>query len=223
MPENYSFLSCTQHLPMKTHAAYPLGQNRIEYIVYHNPQAAHQLLYDQGFTPPDDPYDLAIAIKELVRMQGEGTIEALLHIHPDKKAIASILNNKQYCQKCKKEVSKDASGACIGCTPKVLTLEDNYIGTYTQMDTPSLQAHFDRLLKQSNANPNDDALANEVYHSFQALQSRKATTKADRLAHSDPKPSEKLLTEKNFLIYAGIFTAGFLFKWMLSPASNSQL
>jgi len=206
---------------MNVYSTYPLGQNRIDYIVYHNTKAAHQLLYDQGFIPPDDPYELAEAIRELVRKRGQQVVEALLHIHPDKKAIATILSGKQYCQKCKKEIHKDANGICIDCKPKTLVLEDSFTTAYEQMDTTSLQAHFDRTLQKSNANPSDDRLAKEVHHTFQALQSRKAI--ADSSAVKHPKDSEKLLTEKKLLIYAGVFIAGFLFKWMLSPAVNSKL
>jgi len=206
---------------MKTYPAYPLGQNRIDYIVYHNPKAAHQLLYDQGFNPPDNPYDLAAALRELVRRQGQKIIEALLHIHPDKKAIATLLNGKQYCQKCKKEMRKDASGVCIDCKPKTLVLEDNYISTYAQMDTKNLQQHFDTVLKKSNAHPTDERLAREVHQAFQVLQSRKANLNTDQQS-PDQKASDALLTEKKLLIYAGVFTAGVLFKWMLSPTPNTQ-
>lgn len=201
---------------------YPLGQNRIDYIVFHNPEAAYQLLYNKGFSPPDEPTELAETIKELIRVNGQAAIEDLLHIHPDKKAIAAIINPKQYCQKCQKVVVKDSSGACIGC--KSNTVTDSFIAEFDGMETAELVQKKEGLLQKLQTDQSNTNLNKKVVQISKALEKRTAE-------NSDPKPivtsaiqlHTPPLTEQRLFVFGGIFIAGMLFGWMVTGSKSKQL
>lgn len=181
-----------------------LGQNRIDYIVYHNTLEAKKLLYDKGFEPPQDPEDVAEAIKELVRNNGETAITSLLQIHPDKNAILSTFGSRTICSSCKSAITDKDKGGCNSCKA---SKEDAFVDDVTD-DRSRLQM----LYKKYNENPNDLSLEKEIESLWNTLRSSKnASVKQEET----PQPT-MLLTKKELLIYSGIFTAGVLLGMGLS-------
>jgi len=185
-----------------------LGQNRIDYIVYHNPKAAHQLLYDKGYVPPDQPRALAATIKELVRKEGQQAITALLYIHPDKKAIINALGTARYCTSCKQDSYIDASGECTSCKAAALASEDAFVTDYSLLDTPSLKERYQRLKQKAATDKTDTALSKEVEAAWNVLRLREKADTPSTIINADP--DRVIVTQKQLLIFAGIFFTGML-------------
>ena len=189
-----------------------LGQNRIDYIVFHNMLEAQKLLYDQGFESPEDPDDLVGAIKELVREKGQEVIKALLKIHPDKKAILAIADIPKVCENCKTKLGKTKKQSCASCTKASAPLEDNFTGDPKELDS---NARLRYLITKHKANPTDTKLEKEIEALWNAIRT------------TPKKPIEKettnqsILTKKELCIYASIFGVGILMGWGFSNSKNS--
>ena len=189
-----------------------LGQNRIDYIVYHNSLEAQKLLYNQGFESPEDPDDLVEAIKELVREKGRPVIEALLKIHPDKKAILAIADIPKVCENCKTKLGQTKNKGCASCKKATASLEDNFTGNPKELDS---NARLRYLIAKHKANPTDKELEKEIESLWNALRTTpKKEVKQEQV-------NQTLLTKKELCIYASIFGVGILMGWGFSYSKNS--
>ncbi|WP_299212607.1 hypothetical protein [uncultured Dokdonia sp.] len=189
-----------------------LGQNRIDYIVYHNILEAQKLLYDQGFESPEDPEDVVEAIKELVRQKGREVIEALLKIHPDKKAILSIADISKLCENCKTTLGQSKKQGCTSCTKKTASLEDNFTEEPRELDS-NARLHY--LITKHKANPTDTELEKEIEALWNTIR-----TKPEK-AIEKQTTNQRLLTKNELCIYASIFGIGVLMGWGFSYSKNS--
>ncbi len=188
-----------------------LGQNRIDYIVYHNILEAQKLLYDQGFESPEDPDDLVEAIKELVRKEGRVIIEALLKIHPDKKAILAINGTVKVCENCKEKLGQSKNKGCASCTKATAPLEDNFTDPNALED----KEHHDYLVNKYTSNPSKDN-EKEVETHWDSIR-----TKPKEEVIKKEETSQSLLTKKELCIYVSIFGLGMLMGLGFSYSKNS--
>ena len=189
-----------------------LGQNRIDYIVFHNMLEAQKLLYDQGFESPEDPDDLVEAIKELVREKGREVIEALLKIHPDKKAILSIADIPKLCENCKTKLGETKKKGCTSCTKAPAPLEDNFTGDPKELDS---NARLRYLITKYKANPTDKGLEKEIEAIWDSIRTTSKKIKEPETTN------QSILTKKELCIYASIFGIGILMGWGFSNSKKS--
>ncbi|GGG36040.1 hypothetical protein GCM10011344_41160 [Dokdonia pacifica] len=192
-----------------------LGQNRIDYIVYHNIAEAQKLLYDAGFESPESPDDLVEAIKELVRKQGRTVIEALLKIHPDKKAILSIEGVSKVCENCKTKLSDTKKSGCGSCKKAATLKEDDFI---SDPDSLEPSARLQVLIGKHKGTSNKGELEKEIEQLWNSLRT---TSPKQPLAEETIPTNYNLLTKKELCVYASIFGIGVLMGWGFSYSKNS--
>ncbi|MFC4633512.1 hypothetical protein ACFO3O_06315 [Dokdonia ponticola] len=198
-----------------------LGQNRIDYIVFHNIKQAQKLLYDEGFESPEDPYDLVEAIKELIREKGREVIKALLKIHPDKNAILAIADTVKVCENCKTKISDTKKKGCSSCKKKgcascekaTVSLEDNYT-----TDSEELEATtpLDDLVNKYKASPSKE-LEKEIEARWNSIR----LTPKKELKEKPTTPDYGFITKKELAIYTSIFGLGLLLGIGFTYSKNS--
>ncbi|WP_299213706.1 hypothetical protein [uncultured Dokdonia sp.] len=201
---------------MKTTRYTELGQNRIDYIVYHNILEAQKLLYDEGFESVEDPEDLVDAIKELVREKGRKIIEALLKIHPDKKAILSMVSPPKVCENCKTKLDDTKKSGCGSCKKASALPQDNFISESGETDR---NTRLEALIKKHRATPNDSELEKEIEALWNSLRSDAPTPPLKEELKTET--SYALLTKRELGIYASIFGVGMFMGWVFSFSKNS--
>ncbi|MFC4636619.1 hypothetical protein ACFO3O_22130 [Dokdonia ponticola] len=197
-----------------------LGQNRIDYIVYHNVLEAQKLLYDEGFESVEDPQDLVEAIKELVREKGRSVIEALLKIHPDKKAILSIASPVAICNSCKGKLTDTKKEGCGSCKKASALKEDSFI---SDSDQTNHKTSLSLLIEKYNNASNDSALQKEIGKEIETQFNAMGFNTPERSVKEEPliETSHTLLTKRELGIYASIFGAGLFMGWVFSYSKNS--
>jgi ribosomal protein L37E len=194
--------------------ALTLAQNRIDYIVYHNIEKASDLLEDYGFEVPDNPKHLAEAIRELVRKRGRRVIKELIAIHPDKQAILQIepKSNLSVCEACQNDSYDNATSSCNSCGFSNYVshqTEYNFTDEYENLSQKELQSLYDKILKESNLNPNDRKKAEKVQQVWNELRIRKAISKKQRQSDSSAQPLFAP-TKKDVMIVGIVFLTGLL-------------
>lgn len=167
---------------MNTQTLSKLAQNRIDYIVYHNIDRVSKLLDGYGFVVPKNPTHLAQAIRELVSKRGRKVIKELIALHPDKETILSLhsVPAKNICESCQNDSYNDTQNSCDSCGySKYSDSQDhyNFISQFENYKLPELQSYYNQILKQSNNNPNEKKLAQEVQLVWNELRMRKALAK----------------------------------------------
>lgn len=198
---------------MNTQTLSHLGQNRIDYIVYHNIEKVSKLLYDYGFVVPDNDKHLAEAIKELVRKRGRKVIKELIGLHPDKEAILKLhsVATKSVCESCENDSYNDAQNSCDSCgysKNNGLRDEYNFLNQFENYKLDELQNYFNRILKESNTNPSNKKLAQEVQLVWNELRNRKAIAK--KQAEQTPVSGNFRFapTKEDLIIVGVVFIAG---------------
>lgn len=181
------------------HKSLSRAQNKIDYIVYHNPDQVAKLLYDQGFEPPKNPKNLAAAIRELSRKKGRKFLKELIKLHPDKQVILSLDKQTEdsHCGACNNNTYDKKGNYCKSCGHSNyigLGDEDSFLGQFESYTTPDLEKYYQDILRKSNQNPEDKNLAKEVQMIWNQIRQRKNTTRTDK---------EHALTEKNIRIGIG--------------------
>ena len=195
--------------------AVTLAQNRIDYIVYHNPEKVSDLLDGYGFEVPDNPTHLAEAMRELVRRRGRKVIKELIEIHPDKQAILKLNTdtNKSVCESCQNDSYNNEQNSCNSCGySKYRGSVDQYsfINQFENYKLPELQNYYNRILKESNKNPNEKSLAQEVQLVWNELRTRKAIAKK-QAEYTPTKEKLRFAPTKEDLIIVGmVFFTGIL-------------
>ena len=193
--------------------ALPLAQNKIDYIVYHNPDKVTELLYNQGFEAPKNPKDLAEAIRELSRKRGRKFLKELVKLHPDKALLISLdkESNKSTCKACNSEQYDTKANYCKGCGHSNyigLGDEDNFIGQFDSYDTKDLEKYYKGIVQKSNADPSNKNLAQEVQMIWNQIRQRKGKGKNQEEGN---QPSRRNLIYREDLILIGVvFLAGAL-------------
>ena len=194
-----------------------LGQNRIDYIVYHNILEAQKLLYDQGFESPEDPDDIVEAIKELVRKEGRVIIEALLKIHPDKKAILAIADLPKVCERCKTKLGQSKNKGCASCSKATVPTEDNFLADPNALDD---KARLNYLVGKYTSNPSKEN-EKEVETHWDSIRTKPKEEEEEEEVIKKEEANQSLLTKKELCIYASIFGLGMLMGLGFSYSKNS--
>ena len=194
-------------------AALALAQNKIDYIVFHNPNEVAELLYNQGFEPPNTPEDLSLAIKELTRKKGRKFIEELVKIHPDKQAILSLDKdvNTQKCGVCKDNLYDTSENYCKGCGHSNYLGsgdEDSFLAQFEDTKDSELEKYYKSIVRKSNTAPEDKNLAQEVQMVWNEIRQRKS--KQDKPASSERFSTKQFISRDDLLIMGIVFIAGAL-------------
>ncbi len=189
-----------------------LAQNKIDYIVFHSPEAVSKLLYNHGFKVPKTPKALTKAIKALVRKKGKEVVTELLQLHPDKGAILSLESEvKSSCTSCNKQTYNSKGQYCESCGHANYLGsgdEDSFLGQFDSYSDTQLERYYRGTVKKSNSEPQNKTLAQEVQLIWNELRQRKS--------HEPPK--EKGITTKpsngvskdELILFGMIFIAGIL-------------
>jgi uncharacterized protein YecT (DUF1311 family) len=191
-----------------------LGQNRIDYIVYHNPDDAAKLLFNYGFEAPEDPSHLTEAIKELTRKKGRKVIKELLQLHPDKEAILKLNEPAEdsFCGACSNDSYNTESNFCKACGHSNYSGtgdEDGFLNQFESYSDKELERYYQTIVKRSNASPDDKNLAQEVQMVWNEVRMRKETKKKEE----EPKPKTSnpfSVTREELLLFGVVFIAGAL-------------
>ncbi len=191
-----------------------LGQNKIDYIVYHNADAVSNLLEQYGFEVPENPKHLAEAIKELARKKGRKVIKELLLLHPDKDIILKLNLPKEdgFCGACSNDSYNNENNYCTSCGHSNYAgsgTEDSFLSQFESYKDKELERYYQTIVKKSNANPQDKNLAQEVQMVWNEIRTRKLTLKKE----DEPKPEASKsfsITKDEMLLFGVVFIAGAL-------------
>jgi len=160
-----------------------LAQNRIDYIVYHDPEGVKKLIYESGYHPPKDEKELVQATKELMKMDGGDFIKKLLELHPEKVLIESLKgksNNgksKGNCPNCGKPSEEEDSYCGCGTSNydggEYYFDKETYLSDLKDMSLAQIKEHYEAIRAESNQNPTDSTLAEEVQYVWNYLKEKK--------------------------------------------------
>ena len=152
-------------------------QNRIAYIVYGNPREAKSVLQKHGFEPPRNIHQLVHDVKDLVRKKGRVAVKELVSIHPDRRMIMKWSGSKDegFCTACKNYSYNSHDDYCPACGHSNYNESGSLsklLDTISEMDVESLNKHYQDTLYESNQNPEDKLLAEEVQILWNELRKR---------------------------------------------------
>jgi len=136
------------------------AQNRIEYIIYGNPKAARNLLYEYGYEIPENIKDVAKSFKLLIQKKGRKIIKDLILIHPEKDIILKVTGKSNYSSFC---------GACSAFAGD----EQNLKEQIKDMSTNDLKALYERLKKSASEDSNDKSIIDKVELAWDEITNRK--------------------------------------------------
>ncbi|WP_010521185.1 hypothetical protein [Aquimarina agarivorans] len=188
------------------------AQNKIDYIVFHQPKATAMILYDYGFEVPKETSALSKSIKALIREEGTKVIEQLLELHPDTKAILSLKERKKTnCSACQKKTFNSEGSYCESCGHNNYLGsgdEDSFLEQFDHFSDTQLEKYYRGAVKRSNETPENKTLAQEVQLIWNELRLRK----------QDEKSTEKGITTKetkgiskdDLILLGMVFVAGIL-------------
>jgi len=198
-----------------------LAQNRIDYIVFHNTDAANNLLFDYGFEKIESQQHLSQAVKELVKNKGRKVIKDLLAIHPDKAAILqvnTVVDSK--CAACGKNAvvhtersrSTKAENYCKSCGHSNYAGsgdEDSFLSQFSSYDDKALENYYKGIVKRSNDAPEDKNLAQEVQMVWNELRKRKESKPEPKTATQEDQKGIHI-SKDEMLLFGVVFIAGVL-------------
>lgn len=192
--------------------AHHLAQNKIDYIVFHNKKAVAELLYNQGFEPPEDAVSLAGAIKELSRKKGKKFIEELLQLHPDKKAILSLNPkfNASDCRACSSKSYITAKNYCSSCGHSNYIGsgdEDSFLGQFESYKDKELAQYYKKAVRKSNEDPKDKTLSQEVQMIWNEIRVRKENKAKESVTLYK---KVQLISRDDLLLFGIVFISGVL-------------
>jgi len=190
-----------------------LAQNRIDYIVFHNTDAANNLLFDYGFEKIESQQHLSQAIKELVKNKGRKVIKDLLAIHPDKAAILqvnTVVDAK--CPACSNNAFAKAENYCKSCGHSNYSGsgdEDSFLSQFSSYDDKGLENYYQGIVKRSNDAPEDKNLAQEVQMVWNELRKRKESKPEPKTATQEDQKGIHI-SKDEMLLFGVVFIAGVL-------------
>lgn len=191
-----------------------LGQNRIDYIVYHNASDVSNLLERYGFEAPDNPKHLAEAIKELARKKGRKVIKELILLHPDKEAILKMNEPKEdsFCGACSNDSYNIEGNFCKACGHSNYSGsgdENSFLSQFENYKDKELERYYQTIVKKSNAKPSDKNLAQEVQMVWNEIRTRKLALKKEEETKPDTKKGFSI-TKDEMILFGVVFIAGAL-------------
>ena len=190
-----------------------LAQNRIDYIVFHNTDAANNLLFDYGFEKIESQQHLSQAVKELVKNKGRKVIKDLLAIHPDKAAILQVNSVEDAkCPACNNNAFAKAENYCKSCGHSNYAGsgdEDSFLSQFSSYDDKGLENYYKGIVKRSNDAPEDKNLAQEVQMVWNELRKRKESKPEPKTATQDDQKGIHI-SKDEMLLFGVVFIAGVL-------------
>lgn len=190
------------------------AQNKIDYIVYGNPKAVRQMVYDFGYQVPRNIHDLAAASRQLIRLKGKEATRALVGLHPDRNAILSLEQGKEddYCPACSHHASNGEANYCGACGHVQYTGEDGqaFIDKLVAMGLNELETYYEDLVTQSNKAPTEKQLAGQVEMAWNELRKRKEQASSEEQPAADHTGKITMRYEDGFIILTLAITAGIL-------------
>lgn len=193
---------------------YQLGQNRIDYIVYHNATEVSLLLENYGFAAPENPIYLAEAIKELTRKKGRKVIKELIQLHPDKDAILKLNEAKEdsFCGACSNDSYNTEGNFCKACGHSNYAGagdEKSFLSQFENYKDRELERYYQTIVKKSNAAPQDKNLAQEVQMVWNEIRTRKLALKKEETTKPAVTKSFSI-TKDELILFGVVFIAGAL-------------
>ena len=159
----------------------PFTQKRIDYIVYGNPKGVRQLLRKQGKSVPRDVHALVDKTKYLIRKEGQPFVKALLHEHPDRKALLKThdvtASEYQYCGSCQHFSYDGESNFCGNCGSTLKEDHKNLPSSHEQLSLSALEQLYEEKSKQASLALEDEVLRKETEALWNALRLRKLESK----------------------------------------------
>lgn len=190
-----------------------LAQNRIDYIVFHNTDAANNLLFDYGFEKIESQQHLSKAVKELVKNKGRKVIKDLLAIHPDKAAILQVNTVADAkCPACSNNAFAKAENYCKSCGHSNYAGsgdEDSFLSQFSSYDDKGLENYYKGIVKRSNDAPEDKNLAQEVQMVWNELRKRKESKPEPKTATQEDQKGIHI-SKDEMLLFGVVFIAGVL-------------
>lgn len=200
----------------KGHRTKNLAQNSIDYIVLSNPEPIRKIIYDCGYEVPKDLPTLVKATKELIQKNGKSIISEVLQHHPDKKAILALnkKEKKQPCNSCNNHNYNSEDNFCGECGHSNYNGsgdEDSFLDQFSDASDKEVKSYYDRIVKKSNANPEDQKLASEVQMVWNEMRQRKLTEKDKDTTSTVSEPQKASVFGKDELVLLSVvFIAGYL-------------
>ncbi|MHA7058467.1 hypothetical protein ACWGOQ_0014690 [Aquimarina sp. M1] len=190
-----------------------LAQNRIDYIVFHNTDAANNLLLNYGFEKIERQQHLSQAVKELVKNKGRKVIKDLLAIHPDKAAILQVNTVADAkCPACSNNAFAKAENYCKSCGHSNYAGsgdEDSFLSQFSSYDDKGLENYYKGIVKRSNDSPDDKNLAQEVQMVWNELRKRKESKPEPKTATQEDQNGIHI-SKDEMLLFGVVFIAGIL-------------
>ena len=190
-----------------------LAQNRIDYIVFHNTDAANNLLFDYGFEKIERQQHLSQAVKELVKNKGRKVIKDLLAIHPDKDAILQVNTLADAkCPACSNNAFAKAENYCKSCGHSNYAGsgdEDSFLSQFSSYDDKGLENYYKGIVERSNDAPEDKNLAQEVQMVWNELRKRKESKPEPKTATQEDQKGIHI-SKDEMLLFGVVFIAGVL-------------
>lgn len=191
-----------------------LAQNRIDYIVFHNTDAANDILFEYGFEKIDNQQHLSQAVKELVKNKGRKVIKDLLEIHPDKAAILQVTKSEDTkCPACKNNAFAKAENYCKSCGHSNYAGsgdEDSFLDQFNSYDDKALEKYYQDIVRRSNDDLEDKNLAQEVQMVWNELRKRKESKPESKPEVTEDKSKGIHITKDEMLLFGVVFIAGVL-------------
>ena len=169
------------------------GQNRIDYIVYHQPFDAAKILEKHGYQAPKKAEELAKAVKLLIKKKGESAIKELIQIHPEKKLILELTGH-----------NSDESSYC-GCNSSYTGDLKDHLGKLPSMNISELTELYEEAKKKAKDTPTDNILMLQVETVWDELKRRRkqSETENEKMKNS----SERFYLYMGLAFFAGIVIA----------------
>lgn len=202
---------------MKTsrgHKIRNLTQNSIDYIVLSNPEPIRKIIFDCGYEVPKNLHTLVRATKELIQKNGKAVISEVLQHHPDKKAILELntKGNKKPCNSCSHDNYNSEGNFCGSCGHSNYNGsgdEDSFLDQFSDTSDKEVQRYYERIVKKSNANPEDQKLASEVQMVWNEMRQRKLIKK-DGEATTPESQKTSVIGKDEIVLLSVVFIAGYL-------------
>ena len=189
------------------------AQNKVDYIVYHNPSQVQELIENFGYEAPEDAHDLVETTKLLIQKKGKTIITALLALHPDAKAILKMNASKEdnFCGSCSSFTYLPEDNYCGGCGHVNYTGQDSLLERLQEMDTQSIQKYYKEVVSKANKNPKNTQLAEKVQTIWEVIKERVASPKENKDDTVAPENSFlKHMVRTDIAVAGVIFITGFL-------------
>ncbi|MBL6444672.1 hypothetical protein JMN32_00020 [Fulvivirga sp. 29W222] len=189
----------------------PIG--RIDYIVRGNTPGVLRLIRNYGYAVPKRPEHLAGVVRQVIREHGRPAVRKLLRYHPDRKLLLGIAGTSEdhYCSYCS-STSEDSYCGCVHSNYDTPETKDSLSDKIRDMSADELEKFYRQLLSQSNANPTDKTLADELQTVWAELRT-KLSAKSNDIPESrtDKENKNDGINRRELLLIFGLaLTAGVL-------------